>query len=202
MCIETDVRKSAKQNTTNDVQGIVIKQLASCERHHNLYITMKTIVNFYSTILAFIQSDKETDGAVAEIVALAKKAAPSWEATEESVLFLEQCCNRGSTVNDDDLLFTTLNEFMKASFRDLSVLKDATAMELFQKLASEVSPAFSNGEDMLIWARTVKERPDGSAVIVLHVSDMKRFRKLIERHDFADSTVDDPTLESGVVIGS
>ena len=73
------------------------------------------------------------------IVALAKKASPSWEATKESVAFLEKCRNRGSReVTDDDVWSTTLNDFVKAVFRDLSPLKDEAAMDLFKEVADRV----------------------------------------------------------------
>lgn len=171
-----------------------------------MYIVMKNMnpfVCFYSAILSYLRSDVEVDGAVEEILALAKKASPSWEATEESVTFLEQCCNRQSSVGEDEGWSETINDFVKAAFKDLSVLKDPAAMTTFRELASEVSSTFSVGEDMLIWARTIKERADGSAVVILHVSDIERFRRLIEQHDFVDnSTNTGGMMEEVVLIGS
>ena len=160
-------------------------------------------VCFYSAILTYLRSDVEVDETVKEILALAKKASPSWKATEESIMFLEQCCNRQSSVGEGEGWSETINDFVKAAFKDLSVLKDPTAMKTFKDLASQVSSTFSVGEDMLIWARTIKERADGSAVVILHVSDIERFRRLIEEHNFVDnSTNTGGTMEEVVLIGS
>ena len=163
--------------------------------------TKNPAVLFYLAILAYIRSTVEVEGAVEEILALGKKASSSWEVTEESVRFLEQCCNRQSSVGEDEGWSETINDFVKAAFKDLSVLKDPAAMTTFRGLASEVSSTF--GEDMLIWARDIKERADGSAVVILHVSNIERFRKFIEDHDFVDDATDtDGTMEEVVLIGS
>ena len=160
-------------------------------------------MKFYREVLTHIQAEDEIEGAIQKIVALAEKASPSWEATAESVAFLEKCRNRGSCeVTDDDVWSTTLNDFVKAAFRDLSPLKDDEAMKLFKEVADGIGTTFNNGDDMLIWARTVKERPDGSGVLVLHVTDLKRFRDFIENHDCADKTSDYHSLEGSVLIGS
>lgn len=164
----------------------------------------KDIVGFYSTLLRYlrINSEIESDGLIPEILALAEGASPSWEATGESVRFLEQCTNRPSSIEDDEEWNTMLNDFVKNAFRDLSVLKNPAAMDVFVKVARAVSPTFNNGEDMLVWAKSVKERPDGSGVLVLHVSDLKRFRKEIEGHNFVDGSTTLHALEEGVMLGS
>lgn len=164
---------------------------------------MKPIMMFYRAVLDFIQSDTEFADAIKKIIALAERASPSWEATTESLAFLEKCSNRGGTeVEDEDLLYSTLNNFVKAAFRDLSPLRDLGAMDLFMEVANEVSPTFYNGDDIIIWARTVKERPDGSGVLVLHVTDLKRYRELTEDHNNVDSSTKENSLEYGVLIGS
>ncbi len=165
---------------------------------------MNAIMRFYAAILAYLQSDTEEIGAVGKILELAKKASPSWEATEKSVKFLEQCCNSSSTVEDDDAWDRMVDDFTLAAFRDLSIQKNQAAMDLFIKVGKEVSPCFAHGDDILIWARSIKERPDGSAVIVLHVSDIKRFRKLMLEEPFITSSSDDheASLEDGIIIGS
>ncbi len=157
-------------------------------------------MKFYAAMLAYLRADVEIEGAVAKIIQLAKETSPSWEATEESVTFLELCCNRNSSVKDDDEWSTAMNDFVKAAFRDLSVLKNPAAMGLFGTIAEKVLP--NPTDDMLIWARTIKERPDGSAVIILHVSDLDRFRSMIEHHDFVDNSTNCATLEEAIQIGS
>ena len=159
-------------------------------------------MKFYATVLSYLQSEFEDENAVSEIIALGKKASPSWEATEKGIGFLEQCCNRQSSVKDDEKWSTCMNDFVKAAFKDLSVLKNPEAMGLFRKVADAVVPTFASGEDMLIWARDIKERHDGSAVVILHVSDLERFRRLIENHDFVDSSSEGSILEEVIQIGS
>ena len=193
---------SKERNRNNDVETTVIKQFPSEDHVTSLYIVMNPIMKFYAAVLAYIRSTVEVEGAINTIIKLAKATSPSWSATEESITFLERCCNRNSLVKDDDEWSTAMNDFIKAAFRDLSVLKNPAAMEVFRKLANAVLPTCANGEDMFIWARTIKERPDGSAVVILHVSDVKRFRSMIENHDFVDNSTDFPTLEEVVQIGS
>jgi hypothetical protein len=159
-------------------------------------------IAFYSAILTYIKSDVEVDELIPEILKLAEASSPSWEATEESVRKLEQCINRQSEVEDDHEWSTTKNDFTKAAFKDLSVLKNPVAMDLFDRLAKTCLQTYAQNEDLLIWAKSVKERPDGSAVIVLHVSDLERFRKIIEDHDFVDGSTECNTLEECIQIGS
>lgn len=163
---------------------------------------MKPIIKFYATILSYLQAEFEDENMVTDILNISQKAVPSWEVTTESIALLEQCVNRGSTIEEEDLEQITRNDFVKAAFRDLSVLKNDDAMDVFDQVAKACSPTYAVGEDMLIWARTVKERPDGSAVIVLHTTDLKRLRALIEDHDNADKVSGFPTLEGSVLIGS
>lgn len=95
-----------------------------------------------------------------------------------------------------------MNDFVKAAFRDLSPLRDPKAMDLFKEVADEIGTTFNNGDDMLIWARTVKERSDGSGILLIHFTNLQRFRDIIEEHDLADDVSDCHSLEDGVLIGS
>jgi hypothetical protein len=164
---------------------------------------MKLIMKFYREVLNYIQADNEIEGAIEKIIMLAQKANPSWEATEESMAFLEKARNRGSQeVQDDEVWSATLNDFVKAAFRDLSPLKGEEAMKLFKEVADGIGTTFKNGDDTLVWARTVKERSDGSGVLVLHVTDLARFRDMIEDHHDVDATSTCHSLEGSVLIGS
>ena len=160
------------------------------------------MIKFYATMLSYLEADFEDEQLVKQLVKTASRVNPSWETTKESITRLEQAVNRPSEIEDDDELYPILHDFNKAAFRDLSVIRDDEAMDLFHRLASKVSATFRSGDDMLVWARSIKDRPDGSGVIVLHVSDLERFRKLIEEHRLADDSTEDGTLESGVTIGS
>jgi hypothetical protein len=160
------------------------------------------LIAFYKTILAYLIIDIEFDNTISVILDLFRKSSPSWEATEESIRKLQECVNYPSLVEDDSDWSTTLNDFIKSAFKDLSILKNPEAMELFDELAKKCLPTFRHGEDMFIWARTIKERVGGSAVIVLHVSDLERFRKIIEEHDLVDGSTECYTLEECIQLGS
>lgn len=163
---------------------------------------MNPIIEFYLKILGYLCHDDEPDSLITDILQLAGNASPSWEVSDESLRMLERCVNRSSEIEDDDEWSSTTNDLIKCAFKDLSVLKNPIAMDVFDRLAKAASPTFKNGEDMCIWAKSVKERPDGSAVIVLHVSDLERFRKEIEQHDFVDGSTHLHTLEEGIIFGS
>jgi hypothetical protein len=159
-------------------------------------------IAFYSAILNYLQSEFDDEGMVKKIIDLSNDCSPSWEATADSIADLEQYVNRGSEIENEDELFTLLNDFVKDAFKDLSVLKNPAAMELFHKLAVKVLPSFRAGEDIFIWAKSVKERPDGSGIIMLHVTDLERFRKELQDHDLIDGSTENYTLEEVIQLGS
>lgn len=161
---------------------------------------MNPIVKFYATLLAYIESDIEVDGAVEEILKLAKEASPSWEVTEEDVKGLEEVCNRGGKLDEENHeryseLTDLCQDVIVAAFKDLAVLKWPLAMDLFGKLRGRL--VFD--EDSFVWARSVKKRPDGSALVILHVSDYERFKGMIEGHHHRVNLRD---LEECVMIGT
>ena len=84
-------------------------------------------ITFYATILAYLESDIEDEKQIAKILELATLLSPSWETTTENIQKLEQCVNRSSEVKDDDEWSMATNDFVKASFKDLSVLRDPAA---------------------------------------------------------------------------
>lgn len=154
---------------------------------------MNAIHKTYSLILDYLVHEPEDDTAARRgIVAQAAEAGASWVATDESIEMLERCVNRGSTVTDEDEWSEIREEFVLAAFRDLSPMKNPLAMETFRKLQEKC--LFEIGEH-LVWARKVNRRDDGSAVIVLHVSDLSLFEKLV------GGGVTGGTLEEGVMIG-
>jgi len=117
---------------------------------------------------------------IKDIVEFAKTCEGlSWEATEESVEFLERSVNRSSTIDDDDAWMDALNEFIVSAFKDLSSLRDPKGMELFGKLHKKTSNAAI--DENIVWTRKVIGRQDGSAVVILHVADYEKFKKLVEK---------------------
>ncbi len=159
-------------------------------------------ITFYAAILAYLESDTEDEKQIAKILELDTLLSPSWETTTENIQKLEQCVNRSSEVKDDDEWSMTTNDFVKASFKDLSVLRDPAGMTLFDNIGRTCLPTYANGEDLFIHAKSIKERQDGSGVIILHVSNLERFRKILEDHDNVDSSTCLHTLEEGIQIGS
>lgn len=94
---------------------------------------------------------------------------------------------------------TTQEEFVTAAFKDLSVLKNPAAMTLFAKIRDRV--VFP--DDMFVWVRTAKRRPDGSAVVILHVSDYDKFVQIMENCNMGHTgAVGARALEDCVVIGA
>lgn len=157
---------------------------------------MNLIIKFYATILSFLQSEVEEVGAVDEIVTLAKKAHPSWETTEENVCLLEMCVLDHASVLNDDTWAITRNDFIKCAFKDLSVLKNPNAMRVYSQLERVVL----NKGDLFIWARKVRAREDGSAVIVLHVSDLQKFRNVLEESPDHGIDTEFDTLEECIML--
>jgi len=156
---------------------------------------MKNTYAFYSAVLDYLVLQPSSEEAERKnLVALASTCdGLSWGATDENLALLEQCCNRQSTLEDEDVWADTRERFVIAAFKDLSSLRDPKAMSLFKKIHREVT--FEEEENFL-WARKVMKRPDGSAVVILHVRDYERFKNQVE----------DPTgngdIESGRMIYS
>jgi hypothetical protein len=101
----------------------------------------------------------------------------SWELNEENLKLLWTCVNRSSTL-DDDMLFETQNVFITEAFKDLSSLRNPHAMSVFAKLRAI---CVANNGEILLWGRKVTKRTDGSAVMVLHVSNLEAFEKMLHR---------------------
>lgn len=113
----------------------------------------------------------------------------SWTMDETHLKLLDRSVNdRGSI--DDTTRKETQHTFIIEAFKDLSSLRNPNAMKVFQKLRS----LFVNDGSMLLWGRKVIERADGSAVLVVHVSDLGAFEKVL--HD----EVGRGYLEEGLII--
>lgn len=151
---------------------------------------MKPIIQFYKKLHSYLIAEFDEESEIKEIVAMAQKVSPSCNVTHASINFLEECVNRPSQIEDDEVWMGTKEEFMINAFKDLSPLKDERAMETFHDLWKVV---LTLEEEDFYWARTVKSRPDGSAVIVLHVSSEEAFRKLVSENSLRE-------VEEGVII--
>lgn len=102
---------------------------------------------------------------------------PSWDLTEESLTLLDRCVNESGSLNDETWT-EVRNNFIIAAFKDLSTFRNPKAMVIFEKLRTILT---LNEGELLLWARTITKRPDGSGVIVMHVSDMEAFEGILNR---------------------
>ena len=93
----------------------------------------------------------------------------SCELTEESLKRL-----LGYLVNYEREVgwFQEVGRFFMAAFKDLSSLRNPRAMEIFKNLRKIASPYMNH---LNLWARKISKRPDGSAFIILHISDYEVF---------------------------
>ncbi len=138
---------------------------------------MNPIMKFYAAVLAYLNADVEVEGAIEKIEVLAREVPPSWGAFSINIKALEKIVNHSDRMTPGEYDESEIQEdFVVAAFKDLSVLKNPAAMGLFRKLRDRV---LVEG-DMFVWARAIKRRPDGSAVVILHVSDYERFAHIIE----------------------
>jgi hypothetical protein len=153
------------------------------------------IHRFYHLVFEYLKFQPEADDvARKKILGLASECGGlSWEATDDELQLLGQCVNRGSSVINEELWSKTREGFVLAAFKDLSPMKNPLAMETFRNLQEICLFEIS---EYILWARKIMKRDDGTAVIVLHVSDFSRFEKLVN-----EQTPVMGDLENGVMIG-
>ena len=99
----------------------------------------------------------------------------SWKLTGENLRLLYDCVNGGSGI-DEDKWIDTQAEFVASAFKDLSSLRNPHAMSVFEKI--RIACDLNRGE-LFLWGRNVVKRSDGSAVMVMHVSDLEAFEKML-----------------------
>lgn len=77
-----------------------------------------------------------------------------------------------------DAVQEVLNRFLLSAFRDLSVQKNKAAHDTWRQIRdlAKGDPKYCR----LVWPRKIIKRRDGSAVIVLHVSNYPEFLKMLE----------------------
>lgn len=135
---------------------------------------MNATLKFYSAVLAFLKDGENTPENHEHLMELAKTGKSSWKFTTDDLgtLWL--------MVNDSDEIKgewpDTQDDFVIAAFKDLSQMREPKAAELLEQLW-ETSP--TNQEEYIVWARKIKERKDGSGVLILHVSSVELFKQLV-----------------------
>jgi len=105
------------------------------------------------------------------------KGQLSWNLNEENLKLLHRCVNESSSL-DDETWTQTRNEFIISAFKDLSSFRNPRAMGIFERLRTICT---MNDGELLLWARTITKRTDGSAVIVMHVSNLEAFEGMLHK---------------------
>ena len=103
--------------------------------------------------------------------------AVSWELTKEHLDQLDLCVNDSQSVRDDEWA-DVRNEFIISAFKDLSDFRDPRAMIIFNELRNLCT---MNDGEILMLGKKVSKRPDGSAVLILHVSDLEAFERMLHK---------------------
>jgi hypothetical protein len=144
---------------------------------------IKTPLDVYKWILAYLEQrdqnlvyDIVTSGDIAKINALI-----SWDEIAQDLMLLHGCVNNSSVI-DEETWTETRNKFIVAAFKDLSSFRNPEAMGIFEKLRNICT---MNDGELFMWGRSVTDRPDGSAVIVLHVSNLEAFEKMLNKESGA-----------------
>jgi len=139
---------------------------------------MNVMLNFYKTIIQYLGNSSNV-GFVREQVLRAAGACEElvWVGTADTLNTLHECIHR---VNEkyDDTYESILEEFAIVAFKDLSSLRDPSALGVFERLTRVCRIKHLAH---FIWPRKIIERKDGSAVIVLHVSSLGTFEEIMNR---------------------
>lgn len=131
----------------------------------------------YENILWYLEEGNRADPARKTLFENIEslKGQLSWDLTEDNLKLLNRCVNESSSL-DDETWTQTRNEFIIAAFKDLSSFRNPKAMGIFERLRTICT---MNDGEFLLWARTVTKRTDGSAVIVMHVSNLEAFEGML-----------------------
>ena len=165
-----------------------------------MYIVMKIgktplVIAFYEFVLWYLENGNQRELAQLSLLGNMHRwnkdnVHLSWDVTEENLRLLDRSVNESGTL-DDETWTNTRNEFIVSAFKDLSTFRNPEAMSIFEKLRTVCT---MNDGELMLWGRNVTKRSDGSAVIVLHVSDLEKFEKMLHRE------TGDGFLQEGLMI--
>jgi hypothetical protein len=162
---------------------------------------MNPIIEYYQCIYHYLYYSHPSHDVLERILELAEVTSPSWKATEEKIIFLERCTDSNEDDIDSELWHTTLDDFATLAFKDLSVLKNPAAMDIFHKLV-DLTIRLDGENNHVIWAKSIRERPDGSGIIVLHVSNLEAYRGTIDSNQIVGDSTELKSLENGILLPS
>lgn len=145
---------------------------------------MNATLKFYKAMIQFLDNPSNVEF-VRKNVLREASACPerAWIGTEETLVALHQCIHRVSD-KYDDTYESILEQFMITVFKDLSAQRDPAALNLFERLQRACGVKHLTH---FVWPRKIIERKDGSAVIVLHVSDLGTFKEIMNRKSVTGS---------------
>ena len=166
---------------------------------------MKPIIAFYERVSDLIETGVKavrTANIQAGVIehdlvrlfekARASKNPVSWVGAEVSSILsmMLRCLNDNQNSNEKQWEMS-VETLLTAAFKDLSVVCDPEALHTFARLRRV---CFMDKKELFVFSRKKTEREDGSAVIVLHVSDLRAFQSLIHVSGSKGS------LEEGMII--
>ena len=166
---------------------------------------MKPIIAFYERVSDLIETGVKavrTANIQAGVIehdlvrlfekARASKNPVSWVGAEVSSILsmMLRCLNDNQNSNEKQWEMS-VETLLTAAFKDLSVVRDPEALHTFARLRRV---CFMDKKELFVFSRKKTEREDGSAVIVLHVSDLRAFQSLIHVSGSKGS------LEEGMII--
>ncbi len=124
--------------------------------------------------------------------ARASKNPVSWVGAEiSSILSMMLKCVNDNENSNNKQWELSVETLMTSAFKDLSAVRDPEALQTFARLRRV---CFMDKKELFLWSRKRTEREDGSAVIVLHVSNLRAFESLIHVKNSKGS------LEEGMII--
>lgn len=141
-------------------------------------VSNNPVVCFYSALQIVLNENIVLmEGQVDHLCELASKCGDkiSVEVDRDWLLLIDRCVKRSNEL-EDGVWLDTKEEFIIAAFKDLSIIKDSIAMEIFDKLRETTVM----DEEVMLFARKIKKRENGSAVIILHVSNLSWFENRLD----------------------
>lgn len=138
---------------------------------------MNSTLQFYKALTGFLGNSSNISFVRKDVLRLASACIElTWIGTDESLTTLHECIHRVSD-KYDDTYESILEQFIIVAFKDLSVQRDPAAMGMFERLQRTCG---TKSLGHFVWPRKIIERKDGSAVIVLHVSDLRQFEEILD----------------------
>ncbi len=148
---------------------------------------MNKTLRFYALVHEFFTRQIKEDSVLAkrmrtEILRLAVEAEVSWNITEDHLEEMDK--------NDGFLDVSAYENLLLAAFKDLSSMRYPKAVQIFEALKK----LSVSRDHCLVWAQKVIRKSNGSATIILQVSDIGYFDKKVSK-----ASLNGGCLEKGLI---